>query len=250
MPHHPTHPKPPAPVVHNPAPVPATVAAYTFADDFTGPAGSPPNPANWNYITGPGVEVGGNHETETYVDSADNAYLDGAGHLVIAVTAEGKGFNSARLTSKHSQLHGTWEISAAFTNTPGCWPAVWLMGKNGQWPGCGEADLMENYGTGFTDGTVWNSRASASVNTISADPSDDNFHVYRVESEPGSLSYYRDNILYLTATSKSLSPWPFDDNGGLYLIMNIATNGSGTGGISPSPTVMPVQMIVDYVHCW
>jgi beta-glucanase (GH16 family) len=251
MPHHPVHPKPPVQVTRAAPPVAPTVAAaYTFADEFAGAAGSPPNPANWKYVTGPGASVGGNNETETYVDSTDNAYLDGEGHLVIAVTSSGGGFNSARLTSVHSQLHGSWEASIAITNTQGCWPAFWFMGKNGAWPGCGEADVMENYGTGFTDGTLWNSSATGNANAISASRSDDNFHLYRIVSQQGSISYYRDNVLYLSATSKSLTPWPFDANGGLYAILNIATNGTGTDGVSPPASAMPVQMLVDYVHCW
>lgn len=250
MPHHPVHPAPPVQVTRAAPAVSPTAAVYTFADEFAGAAGSPPNPANWAYVTGPGAEVGGNNETETYVNSTDNAYLDGSGHLVIAVTAAGKGYNSARLTSVHSQLHGSWEASIAITNTPGCWPAFWFLGKKGSWPACGEADVMENYGTGFTDGTVWDSHAADSVNEISASRSDDNYHVYRIVSAPGSIAYYRDNVRYLSATSAGLSSWPFDGNGGLYAILNIATNGSGTGGISPAASAMPAQMLVDYVHCW
>lgn len=253
MPYHRRHPKPPAPpstATRLAPPVPPTAAAYTFADDFNGAAGSPPNPANWNYITGPGAEVGGNDETETYVDSTDNAYLDGNGNLVIAVTAAGGGFNSARLTSRHSQLYGSWEASIAITNTPGCWPAFWFLGRNGQWPGCGEADVMENYGTGFTDGTAWNSTATGDVNGISASPADDNFHIYRIVVTATSLSYFRDNVEYLSATTKNLSPWPFAGNGGLYALLNIATDGTGADGVSPSASAMPVNMLVDYVHAW
>jgi beta-glucanase (GH16 family) len=240
----------PATVTPAPAPVAPTSANFTFADDFVGADGSAPSSANWNHITGPGSVVGGNDETETYVKSTENAYLDGQGHLVIAVTAAGSGYRSARLTSKFSQQYGHWEACIAIRNATGCWPAFWFLGNSGSWPGCGECDVMENYGTSFTDGTVWNSTATANQNDISADPSDDNFHIYRMDWVQGGIQLYRDDVLYVTAASKKLSPWPFDTNGGMYAILNIATNGTGTNGVSPSRSAMPVKMLVEYVHAW
>ena len=255
MPYHPHHPYPAVtasatPVRPAPPDVPPTSADFTFADDFAGAVGSPPNPANWNHITGKGSVVGGNDETETYVVSTKNAYLDGQGHLVIAVTSAGKGYNSARLTSTFSQHYGHWEASIALPNDTGCWPAFWFLGKNGAWPECGECDVVENYGTGFTDGTIWNSTATANQSNISADPCDGNFHIYRMDWSRGQIHLYRDDVLYVTSTSKKLTPWPFDSNGGMYAILNIATNGTGTNGVSPNPAAMPVSMLVDYVHAW
>jgi beta-glucanase (GH16 family) len=255
MPYHPQHPYPAIAaaatlVTPAPPPVAATLANFTFADDFAGAAGSPPDPANWNYITGEGSLVGGNDETETYVNSIENAYLDGEGHLVIAVTAAGGGYNSARLTSTFSQINGHWEASIAVPNVTGCWPAFWFLGKNGAWPACGECDVMENYGSGFTDGTIWNSTATACQTNISADPCDDNFHIYRADWSTSRIQLYRDDVLYVTATSNKLAPWPFNSNGGVYAILNIATDGTGTNGVSPNPASMPVKMLVDYVHAW
>jgi beta-glucanase (GH16 family) len=255
MPYHPQHPYgevTTSAAVPTPGPpsVPPTSAKFTFADDFVGAAGSPPNPANWNQITGTGTAIGGNNETETYVASTQNSYQDGQGHLVLAVTSAGGGYNSARLTSKFSQQYGHWEASIAIPNTIGCWPAFWFLGKHGSWPSCGECDVMEGYGTGFTDGTIWNSTATACQCNISADPVDGNFHIYRMDWSKGQILLYRDNVLFVTATSKKLTSWPFDTNGGMYAILNIATDGTGTNGVSPNPASMPVHMFVDYVHAW
>lgn len=254
----PTPARPPAPSpITTPSPTPTptptpTAATYTFDDEFVGAAGSPPNPANWTQIVGQGSVVGGNDETEIYVNSTQNAYLDGNGHLVIAVTnAPGGRFNSARLTSTFSQLYGSWEASIALDNVPGCWPAFWFLGKNGSWPGCGEADLMENYGTGFTEGTIWNSTASANKNgRATSSVLDGAFHLYRIDSSPGSIAYSYDGVEYASATSADLTPWPFDSNGGLYCLLNIATSGTGTNGVNPSASAMPAKMTVDYVHAW
>jgi beta-glucanase (GH16 family) len=248
MSHHPVHPKP----VILPAPLPAN-GVFAFNDDFNGRDGMPPDPAHWAYDIGPGAEVGGNHETETYTSSTANAYQDGNSHLVIAVTADGSGgTDSARIKTlgKYTQLHGSWQASIAIENTPGCWPAFWLMGANGQWPACGEADVMENYGSGFTEGTIWNSRATQSATGRALTAVDRGFHTYQVDSSPGKITYFVDGTAYAQATSATVRPWPFDGNGGLYAILNVAVNGTGTGGITPAVSALPVVMKVDFVRAW
>jgi len=236
-----------------PAPVPPTPADYRFADEFDGHAGTSPNPANWAAVIGKGATIGGNQETETYVSGTDNAYLDGHSHLVLAATnAPGGGFNSARLTTqgKFSQQYGSWEASIAIENVPGCWPAAWFLGVDQAWPACGEIDMLENYGTGFTDGTVWNATAKAKTWGKSAAVADTGFHVYRMDYGENEIALFRDGVQYNSGLKSEIQPWPFDANGGVYMILNIATNGTGTGSVSPSPSAMPVRMLVDYVHAW
>lgn len=52
-----------------------------WADDFSGPAGSPPDPGRWNRNTG--GHGWGNAELQGYTAARDNAFLDGRGRLVI-----------------------------------------------------------------------------------------------------------------------------------------------------------------------
>jgi beta-glucanase (GH16 family) len=153
------------------------------------------------------------------------------------------------MNSNFKQLFGHWEASIAITNIPGCWPAFWFMGV-GAWPGCGEADVLESYGTGFSDGSIWNSTATTCKNGRSSNQLDGGFHTYRMDWAKGSLAFYRDNVLYCSATSANLTPWPFDSNGGSHCILNIAINGTGTGGVKPNPALLPARMLVDYVRCW
>ena len=253
----PPPPPPPGPSTLGPgewvpahAPVTAMPGPYTFADDFGGPAGTPPDPAKWAHKVGPGAVVGGNNETETYVADTANAHQDGNGHLVIAVTNNGSGgFNSARLVTQglFSQLYGSWEISLAIDNTAGCWPAAWFMGSNGGWPGCGELDLFESFGTGYSNGTAWSSTAATHISKNSAATLDTGFHVYRLDVTPTSVSMYRDNVLFNQVTNTQLTPWPFTGNP-LYALLNVATGGNGTGNVNPNPANLPMCMIVDYVH--
>ena len=48
-----------------------------WSDEFNGPAGAPPNPANWNYDLGGGGW--GNGEAEVYTNSPNNVFQDGKG---------------------------------------------------------------------------------------------------------------------------------------------------------------------------
>jgi hypothetical protein len=65
---------------------PGPVGALVWADDFDGPAGSPPDPARWGHETG--GSGFGNDELEYYTDSTSNAALDGNGDLVITARRE------------------------------------------------------------------------------------------------------------------------------------------------------------------
>lgn len=241
------------PATLQPPPVrPTTVATYTFADEFDGPAGSAPDSYKWSFETGAGNQVGGNGEIETYVNSPLNAYQDGQSHLVLAATSPVPGtYDSTRLTTqgKFSQMYGHWEASVAIEDKRGCWPAFWLLGVNGPWPQCGEVDLMENYGTGTTTGTIWNAYASAKTQRVSA-AADGNFHVYRMDWAPDQITLFRDNRAFAAASPQSLAPWPFNGNGGMYALLDIAVGGQGTGYTTPARASLPARMLIDYVHCW
>jgi beta-glucanase (GH16 family) len=240
-----TH-QPPAPP---PPPPPPPPQVYTFEDEFAGAAGASPDPSKWLWDVGPGSQIGGNNETEQYTNDRSTSYLDGNGHLVIAAISVGGAFHSARMKSNFHQLYGHWEASIAVPNVPGCWPAFWFMGQ-GSWPQCGECDVMECYGTGFTDGTIWNTSATANKNGVSSHQLDGGFHTYHMDWAEGSIKLYFDGVLYDSATSSNLTPWPFDTNGGSYCLLNIATNGTGTNSVNPNPALLPAKMVVDYVRCW
>ena len=125
--------------------LPGEEAALTFEDDFTGPAGSPPDPARWHHDVG---NTGyGYRQLQTYTTSRANSFLDGNGHLVIRATRDGDGYASARLTTlgRFTQYQGTFEARIKLEVQQGLWPAFWLLGP-GRWPSHGEVDIMENYG--------------------------------------------------------------------------------------------------------
>jgi len=115
----------------------------------------------WNVeITGNTV----NDEQEAYVDSAATLYLvhgadaEGAknGALVIKAvyhpgytSKENKKYDflSGRINTQQKMefTYGTASARMKMASGAGLWPAFWALG-NGNWPGCGEIDMMETVG--------------------------------------------------------------------------------------------------------
>jgi len=117
----------------------ATASPGAVFEDFSGPAGSAPNPAYWSYITGTGVDDG----VENYVTA--DAFLDGESHLAIQAVDTGNGYTSGGIQTK-SKLnlgYGTITARIKMPSGQGLWPAFWLVG-DGQgttpWP---EIDIIE-----------------------------------------------------------------------------------------------------------
>jgi beta-glucanase (GH16 family) len=251
----PAPPTPPSPASYSPTPAPA--AGFTFADEFTGTAGTAPDSASWGYDLGGGGW--GNGELETYVQSATNAYLDGEGHLAITVTAAGKnGYDSARLVTRGTfvQMYGSFEAGIKLAPGTGLWPAFWLLGvDDSTWPACGELDIMENYGSPDLVSCTINNGTVGWKPSLEADTTDDgDWHVYRCDWAKGTVSMYKDGTLLQTQTPSTIGgAWPYDSSaamgGGLYIILNVAVGGTGTNDAKPS-SLPATPMLVDYVHAW
>ncbi|MGO4778137.1 hypothetical protein AB4084_21965, partial [Lysobacter sp. 2RAB21] len=91
----------------------AQAQTYVFNDEFSGAAGSQPDPAKWEQQTG--CEWGGGAEDQCYTDGGRNAKLNGAGQLVITARREdynGYRYTSARLMSKQSYAKGRVQVRA------------------------------------------------------------------------------------------------------------------------------------------
>ena len=137
----------------------AAIGGLTWADEFTGPAGSAPDPGKWGRDTGGGGF--GNNELQYYTTGASNAALDGAGNLVITAKRGNPAnyrcwygscqYTSARLltSTTSTQAYGRFEARITIPRGQGIWPAFWMLGDNiGSvgWPASGEIDIMENIG--------------------------------------------------------------------------------------------------------
>jgi beta-glucanase (GH16 family) len=240
------------------APVPEP-GEVTFEDTFDGAGGTLPDAERWVFETGTGF---GNEQLEFATDRADNASLDGEGHLAIVARREsfqGRSFTAARLSTKgtFAQAYGRFEARLKLPRGQGIWPAFWLLGddiESNPWPACGEIDVMELrgqepatilgsvHGPGYSGGGALHARYTLDVGTFA-----DDFHVFAVEWEPERIRYFVDDTLYQTVTPSLLSgrPWVFDHP--FRVILNIAVGGNFVGDPDDS-TPFPQTMLVDYVR--
>jgi beta-glucanase (GH16 family) len=236
-----------------------TPVSYTFEDDFTGSAGSAPDPAKWAYDLGGGGW--GNGELEIYTRSIKNAYVDGNSNLVIravkTVSSRGISYTSARLKTqgKFSQLGGRFQARIKLNSQPGLWPAFWLLGQDITtvgWPQCGELDIMEDFGHSAVESSVHSPAGNRTYSISGEIVSDTNWHVYQLDWDATGFVFSQDNTAYLRVpkTFCPKSSWVFGpgepNNGGMFILLNLAVGGDA--GTPPASVKFPVEMLVDYVR--
>src|SRR6195256_3188209 len=250
-------------------PPPPTGFTLAWSEEFNGAEGSSPDSSKWTYDTG--GNGWGNNELEYYTNRTQNAQIK-SGNLVITAQKETytgsdgvtRNYTSARLKTQglFNQAYGRFEARIKIPAGQGMWPAFWMLGNNissVSWPKCGEIDIMENIGR--EPGTVHGSLHSSSTTSRTSDASApfslpagqhfaDDFHLYAVEWEPGTIRFYVDSNLYATFTPSQWpagGTWAFDHP--FFLILNLAVGGNWPG--SPDATsIFPQQMLVDYVRVY
>jgi beta-glucanase (GH16 family) len=219
----------------------STKEKVIFFEDFSA-AGL--DRSKWNVITGFHV----NNEQQAYVDSTVVLYtsksVDGAknGALIIEPvyrpgykTSKGTfDFISGRIDSKGKVefTYGTASARIKMTEGSGLWPAFWALG-NGQWPDCGEIDIMEYVGE-----ADWTSVALHGPGYSGETPLVNKYffrkgfdatqwHIYSVEWTSDGFNFYVDNDLIYRATRTMVEHygrWAYDNP--KYLILNFALGGA------------------------
>ena len=241
------------------APTPPS-SGQPWADEFDGPANSPPNPSNWTYDLGNNGGWG-NRELESYTNLTQNVHLDGSGHLFIRVLREGSSYTSARLKTqgKFAAQFGRIEARIRLPFGQGMWPALWMLGTSftgSNWPACGEIDIMENigrepslvHGTVHGPGYSGGGAISSSYALPGAARFADDFHVFAMTWAPRTITFEVDGTPYKTVTPTSLpagATWVFDNP--FFLLLNVAVGGTFPGDPDAS-SVFPQEMVVDYVR--
>ena len=227
-------------------------------EDFNGPAGAPPDPAYWSYLTGTGWDIG----VENYVTAG--AYLDGQSRLVIQAVDTGNGYTSGRVQTRKKLSFGYGTITAhiKMPSGQGLWPAFWLVGADQDttpWPQCGEIDVIElisnatTYYTtlhgpinGMPENTGEGTQQAQLTGPI-ADLSTD-YHNYWVTRMPDSITVGIDAKTLGTFTPQSLPPgaqWVY--NRPMYAILSMAVGGSWAGAPDDS-TRFPATMLVNWLR--
>lgn len=236
-----------------------------WEDNFTGPAGRPPDASKWTYDIGigPGNDGWGNQELQYYTNRRENVALDGAGNLAITARREnfsGRAFTSARIKTKgiFAQKYGRFEARMKMPWGPGLWPAFWMLGENidqVSWPKCGEIDIMEYRGQepNLVHGTIHGPGYSGGASITKSfgftnDRFDTDFHLYAVEWGEDYIDFYVDNNLYFRIKPQDV-PGDWVYNQPFFMILNVAVGGNYVGFPTPQ-TPFPQTMLVDYVKVY
>jgi beta-glucanase (GH16 family) len=239
----------------------------TWSDEFNAPNGAPPDPANWNIVTG--GKGYGNNELETYTIRPANIHQED-GNLVITAQKEDltgpdgvpRHYTSARINTRHhfTQKYGRFEARIQLPSGKGIWPAFWLLGddhETNHWPDCGEIDILETIGARDTmystiHGPGYSGSKGPSKKYIlpAGQQVDNAFHLYAVEWSPNDIKFFFDNHLIVERTPADLpagTKWVYDHP--FYVLLNLAVGGNWPG--SPDDTtVFPQRMLVDYVRVY
>jgi beta-glucanase (GH16 family) len=243
-----------------------------WSDEFEGARNAAVDKAKWKLEVGGGGW--GNNERQYYTKKNKNAYLDGAGSLVIEAKKTKRNqklscwygrceYTSARLVTKgkFDVTYGRIEARMKIPQGQGIWPAYWMLGSNiveAGWPASGEIDIMENigrepttvhgtiHGPGYSGG---NGIGAAYEHPEGAKFADD-YHVYAIEWEPNVIRWYVDDALYATKTPADLpngARWVYDHP--FFLLLNVAVGGNWPG-YPDATSQFPQQMLVDYVRVY
>lgn len=242
--------------------------------EFSGPAGSAPDPAVWNQELG--GNGWGNDEKQTYTSSRRNAALDGNGHLLItARRAETTGPDGIRRSYTSARLNSRGKVDlppGTYVEAPikapvgaGVWPAFWLLGSNTDevgWPAAGELDILEVLGS---HPTIASSRIHMAAardskqdlkygggqqggSTTFPHSLDTRVHVYGVYFGEDEVTFFidrRPTLSFTAADARSSGrTWPFGQH--QFIVLNVAVGGRE----SPRDTKFPRSMEVGTISIW
>jgi beta-glucanase (GH16 family) len=221
-----------------------------------------------------------NNEAQYYQE--DNTWCEG-GNLIIEgrKNDNGHSYTSSSMVSRgktegnyiSAWMYGRFEVKAKIPAYTGCWPAIWLLGTEGEWPYNGEVDMMEYYPSGSTEllhanvawGSskrwcpIWNSKTKKLSDLEAKDPDWRNkFHVWRMDWDEDYIKLYVDGeLLNTTSLSKTINPYtdwfqyendnPYRDHY-MYILLNLALGGNNGGSLSKTP--FPCRYEIDYVRVY
>jgi len=213
-----------------------------------------------------------NQELQEYTTSSDNAFVKDGKLVIKAIKTTDKNGNdyytSGKVTGqdKTDFMYGKVVASAKVPEGQGLWPAIWMMPTNesyyGQWPKCGEIDIMEVLGnqTHIAYGTVHygepHSEQQGIYNLDNSTFSDD-FHEFSVEWEPGEMRFYIDGNHYHTVNDwftcvdgeeEKPYPAPFDQT--FFVQMNLAVGGTWPGNPDETTDFDKAEFMIDYVRVY
>ena len=260
---------PPEPAVEEEVVEVPELDGYTLLwhDEFSGAA---MDDTIWSYD--PHEPGWTNEELQEYTESTDNVFTrDGMMVLKAIKTTDANGndyYTSGKIKSQNKEdfMYGKVVARAKVPEGKGLWPAIWMMPTDesyyGQWPKCGEIDIMEVLGSDTTTayGTVHYGAPHAEQQGTVVKTSPDfaaDFHEYSVEWEPGEMRWYIDDELYLTVNDwfsavegEEEKPYPAPFNQTFFVQMNLAVGGTWPGNPDDTTNFDNAEFLIDYVRVY
>ncbi len=245
------------------------LAEYTllWSDEFDGDT---LNEENWTReLREPGWT---NNELQEYTDSDENIFVRDGKLVLKAIKTEKDGktyYTSGKVNSQNKKdfTYGKVVVSAKVPEGQGLWPAIWMMPQDesfyGQWPKCGEIDIMEVLGNQVDTayGTIHygepHAEQQGKVVLTDGKTFANDFHEYSVEWEPGEFRYYIDGELYLTVndwftavSGEDEKPYPAPFNQPFFVQMNLAVGGNWPGNPDETTDFDKAEFEIDYVRVY
>lgn len=210
-----------------------------------------------------------NEEWQEYVDSDANIYIkDNMLHLN-PVKHEDGNYTSGRVSTQNKRdfVYGIFECRCKVPEGKGFLPAFWLMSTDeniyGQWPRCGEIDIMEVLGdhTDTEHGTIHfgnpHKQSQGSYQLTDGETFANSFHTFQCKWEPGHISWYVDGHFfyeesqwYSTTEGVGTLAYPAPFNNEFYIILNLAVGGSWVGYPDETTSFDNNPFIIDYVKVY
>ena len=223
----------------------------------------------WNYE--PHEPGWTNEELQEYTTSTDNVFVRDGNLVIKAIKSEKDGkdyYTSSKVTAQNKKdfTYGKVVARAKAPEGKGLWPAIWMMPQDesyyGQWPKCGEIDIMEVLGSDVKTayGTLhYGEPHGEQQGTVVLDNGSfaDDFHEYSVEWEPGEIRWYIDDELYLTVNDwftavqgEDEKPYPAPFDQPFFVQMNLAVGGTWPGDPDENTDFDNAEFEIDYVRVY
>ncbi len=223
----------------------------------------------WNYE--PHEPGWTNQELQEYTTSTDNVFLRDGNLVIKAIKTQKDGadyYTSGKVTAQNKKdfLYGKVVARAKVPEGKGLWPAIWMMPKDegyyGQWPKCGEIDIMEVLGSRVDTayGTIHYGEPHAEQQgtfVLENGSFADDFHEFSVEWEPGEMRFYIDGEHYHTVNDwftavdgADEKPYPAPFNQPFFVQMNLAVGGTWPGNPDETTDFSKAEFEIDYVRVY
>lgn len=224
----------------------------------------------WNYE--PHEPGWVNSELQEYTESEENVFVRNGSLVLKAIAAEGEdgqiSYTSGKVTTQNKKdfMYGKVVVSAKVPEGQGLWPAAWMMPTDesvyGQWPKCGEIDIMEVLGsdTGTAYATIHYGEPHGQqqgILKLTESSFSDEFHEFSVEWEPGEMRFYIDGKLINTVNDwftavegEDEKPYPAPFNQTFFMQLNLAVGGTWPGNPDETTDFSKAEYEIDYVRVY